>query len=76
MNINFVALDRSARKLYNSGWQADGSWHCSKCKTMIGKNLLGEKPHMLAWQHAQTCDGTPKFHTEKSWGPFPLKVRY
>ena len=71
-----ITLDMAARKLYNNGWKADGSWHCQLCGTMIGKNLLNEKPFMLAWQHAQQCDGTVKKHIEKDWGPFPLKVRY
>jgi len=41
--------------IYNSGWQKNGEWHCSVCGTMIGKNLLGDRPFLLAKQHADKC---------------------
>ena len=69
-------LDNSDATLYNKGWREDGSWHCLKCNTIIGKNLLGELPLASAREHALHCDGTVKKYVEKNWGPFPLKVRH
>jgi hypothetical protein len=54
---NNSLLDNWMRVEYNGGWQSDGSWHCPKCGTTIGKNLLGEKPFLLAWQHVQKREG-------------------
>lgn len=54
-----AGLDNDVRTLYNKGWRANGEWHCLKCGTMIGKNLLGEQPFLLAWQHIRQCNGKP-----------------
>ena len=59
------SVDNKTRQAYNKGWQANGSWHCHKCGTIIGKNLLGQRPVMLAFQHAETCNGTLPIYKEK-----------
>lgn len=41
-------------KLRNAGWH-NGEWTCAKCGLMIGKNLIGESPFLLARQHAMQC---------------------
>ena len=32
-------------------WSKDGEFVCHVCDTMIGKNLKGERPFLLASQH-------------------------
>ena len=44
-----------ANQLYHAGWDDKGEWTCAKCGTGIGKNLNGEKPFVLARQHAEKC---------------------
>ena len=39
------------KKLNTDGWDANGEWRCPVCGTMIGKNLLGEKPFGLVREH-------------------------
>lgn len=78
MTINYTDVhdvDNWVRTAYNKGWQADGSWKCSSCGTMIGKNLLNQKPYLLAWQHVKSRCCTKPIE-EKNWGVFPLKVEY
>jgi hypothetical protein len=42
------------------GWNKNGEFHCP-CGTIFGKNLLGEKPFGLVWEHYQNCDqGKPE----------------
>lgn len=41
--------------VYNAGWDSHGEWTCCQCGTMIGKNLNGDKPFLLARQHAEQC---------------------
>lgn len=43
-----------AQKINQAGWEK-GEWTCCKCGTMIGKNLKGESPHLLAFRHAGEC---------------------
>ena len=49
-------MNDKARAIYNAGWQDNGEWHCSQCRTMIGKNLLGDRPFALAREHAIECE--------------------
>jgi hypothetical protein len=48
-------LEVIARGLYRRGWNLNGEWQCPKCRTIIGKNLLGEKPYALAKEHSLKC---------------------
>jgi hypothetical protein len=41
-------------KLYLAGWYMS-EWTCAKCGLMIGKNLKGESPFLLARQHSVKC---------------------
>lgn len=41
-------------KIYQAGWHKL-EWTCCKCGCMIGRNLKGEIPHLLARQHAKQC---------------------
>jgi hypothetical protein len=36
------------------GWQDNGEYNCP-CGTMLGKNLLGERPFSLVREHVSTC---------------------
>ena len=47
-----------SQKLYNSGWDGHGEWTCANCGRMIGKNLLGDSPFLLARQHAEECNAS------------------
>lgn len=53
MNIQTLNIEQSHE--YRNGWKVNGEWHCPKCGTMIGKNLLGERPYLLAMQHIVKC---------------------
>lgn len=44
-----------ADKLYNAGWDGVGEWTCANCGRMIGKNPKGDKPFLLARNHANEC---------------------
>ncbi len=54
------------RSNVNKFWSPDlNSWHngeytCQRCHTMIGKNLLGEEPHKLVYEHIAQCRGLSK----------------
>lgn len=41
--------------VYRSGWDDHGEWTCCQCGAMIGKNLNGDKPFLLARQHVDKC---------------------
>ena len=43
--------------VYNAGWH-NGEWTCCCCGRMIGKNLNGDKPFLLARRHAESCAWT------------------
>lgn len=43
-------------KIYQAGWHKL-EWTCCKCGCMIGKNLKGEAPYLLAREHANKCAG-------------------
>ena len=36
------------------GWSKSGEFYCPLCSTIIGKNLLGERPFFLATEHLRT----------------------
>jgi len=50
-----MTLEQKRAQLYRSGWMVNGEWLCLKCETLIGKNLLNEKPFLLARQHVEKC---------------------
>jgi hypothetical protein len=39
------------------GWSKSGEFYCPRCSTIIGKNLLGESPFLIAAQHLRTHPG-------------------
>jgi hypothetical protein len=39
------------------GWSKSGEFYCPYCSTIIGKNLLGESPFLLAAEHLRTHPG-------------------
>lgn len=41
-------------KIHQAGWYKL-EWTCCKCGCMIGKNLKGEVPYLLAREHAKKC---------------------
>jgi hypothetical protein len=42
------------------GWSKSGEFYCPHCSTIIGKNLLGERPFLLAAEHVRT-------HERRHW---------
>ena len=50
-----IKENETARNLYREGWNKNGEWKCAKCGTIIGRNLMGDKPFFLARQHAESC---------------------
>lgn len=41
------------RVCYNFGFTRKGDWVCRVCGTIIGRNLLGQKPYALAHSHTE-----------------------
>jgi hypothetical protein len=57
----------------NAGWNKNGEWTCPKCGTGYGKNLKGEQPFALVYQHAKTCTGkAPKRKENVDEGTDPV----
>lgn len=57
LNYNELASNpvlTEATRINQAGWYA-GEWTCCKCGCMIGKNLKGESPFLLAGRHAEEC---------------------
>ena len=48
-----------------NGWHINGgSWKCPKCGTIIGSNLLGEKPFWWAYKHREECTDNAEMEHE------------
>jgi hypothetical protein len=50
---------------YPVGW-LNGEYHCP-CGTIFGKNLLGQSPFSLVYEHKKVCEA----HTPKVNNPAP-----
>ena len=50
--------------VYNAGWDGAGEWTCCCCGRMIGKNLKGESPFLMARQHSENCSKLSDFDIE------------
>tara|TARA_A100001515_G_C4518811_1_gene192669 strand:- start:381 stop:617 length:237 start_codon:yes stop_codon:yes gene_type:complete len=50
--------------VYNAGWDGAGEWTCCCCGRMIGKNLKGESPFLMARQHSENCGKLSDFDIE------------
>lgn len=62
LNYNELASNpelTEEHRISQAGWYA-GEWTCCKCGCMIGKNLKGESPYLLARKHAVECAGKIK----------------
>jgi hypothetical protein len=38
----------------HAGWSKSGEFYCPQCSTIIGKNLRGERPFLLAAEHVRS----------------------
>jgi len=41
--------------VYNAGWDGVGEWCCANCGYIVGKNLRGDMPFVIARDHAKKC---------------------
>jgi hypothetical protein len=49
-------MSNEQHKAYRDGWDCRGEWKCPHCGTMIGKNLLNQRPFLLAAEHVKKCE--------------------
>lgn len=50
--------------VYNAGWDSAGEWTCCCCGRMIGKNLMGDRPYLLAKEHSLDCKKLSEFDSD------------